>query len=102
LWETTLPGSHSRATGPHGSQFEGEAAVPRPKPKVDRTAPKRPWTERGGPLLTIDEAADYLGITRSAMEKVLNRKEVPRIKIGRLVRVHKDHLDALIEKQLQQ
>lgn len=59
--------------------------------------PKRPYAERGGPLLTKAEAADYLAITERQMHRLLGLRLIPKTKIGGLVRVNVADLDAYIE-----
>ena len=62
-------------------------------------SPKRPYSEREGVLLTVAEAADYLGITERHMWRLLWEDEVRKTKVRSLVRVHIDDLNAYIEQQ---
>lgn len=52
-------------------------------------------------LLTRREAANYLGVTQStlAIWASTKRYDLPYIKIGRLVKYRREHLDAFIEKR---
>jgi excisionase family DNA binding protein len=59
--------------------------------------PKRPYTSARGPLLTADEAADYLGCTERQIRRlVTERRELPAVYVGKLLRLHKEDLDAYI------
>jgi excisionase family DNA binding protein len=59
--------------------------------------PKRPYTNDRGPLLTPDEAADYLGCTERQIRRLVSeRRELPAVYVGKLLRLHKDDLDAYI------
>jgi excisionase family DNA binding protein len=49
-------------------------------------------------LLTVREAADYLGTTPSTLYSKVWRREVPFVKWGRSVRFDKADLDELIEQ----
>jgi excisionase family DNA binding protein len=71
------------------------------KGKADRVSadPKRPFSERDGVLLTRAEAADYLGVTERQIWRLLNRRDIPKIKVGGLVRIHLADLEAYIESR---
>jgi len=49
-------------------------------------------------LLTTDEAAAYLGVTRHSLEvwRCVGRYSIPYIKVGRLVKYRKADLDAFL------
>jgi len=49
------------------------------------------------PLLTVDEAADYLTVTAHFIRRLVRERRVPFIKLGRFVRFHPDDLDAFID-----
>jgi excisionase family DNA binding protein len=49
-------------------------------------------------LYDVDEAAVYLGRSVSAVRKLIERREVPIVKIGARVQVHRRDMDELIEK----
>lgn len=48
-------------------------------------------------LMNIAEAAVYLGIKISRLYTATRRKELPFMKVGRLVRFEKHHLDQWIK-----
>jgi excisionase family DNA binding protein len=94
---------------------ERDAKTGSPHPMVDMLAggPRRhertvaPRDDRGakavaprGRLLTIQEAADYLGLARASLAgrgwRIKNR--LPAIKVGRSVRFDKDALDRWIDR----
>lgn len=50
------------------------------------------------PLLDADEAAAYLHTTRRHIQLLWDRRQLPAIKVGRLVRFHKDDLNTYIEE----
>jgi excisionase family DNA binding protein len=68
------------------------------KPGVSAN-PKRPFSERGGKLLTREEAADYLGVTERHIVRLLNQRAIPKVKVNSLVRIDVADLDAYIERQ---
>ncbi|MGO1539709.1 MAG: helix-turn-helix domain-containing protein [Leucobacter sp.] len=47
-------------------------------------------------LLTIPEVAERLGITERLAQKLVYTRQLPTVKIGRLVRVHPDDLAAYV------
>lgn len=47
-------------------------------------------------LMNIEEAASYLGIKKSRLYTATRRRELPFIKVGRLVRFEREHLDRWI------
>ena len=63
--------------------------------------PKRPFSERNGKLMIPAEAADYLGVTERQVRRLIGRHDLPRVKVGGLVRVHIEDLDAYIDAQRQ-
>ena len=50
-------------------------------------------------LLTIDEAAERLNVKVSRIRTLLFQEDLPRIKIGRLVRIAESDLEDYIAKQ---
>lgn len=61
-------------------------------------APTAPIAERT--LLTVPEAAEYLGIRNTKAYEMAARNELPGlVRIGRLVKVHKPTLDRWLEEQ---
>ena len=55
--------------------------------------------EREAALLTIEEAARYLRLSRAKVYSMAARGEVPSVKMGRSVRVRRDRLDAWLDAQ---
>jgi excisionase family DNA binding protein len=56
---------------------------------------------KGGPLymdklLTVKEAAEVLSCSQAAIRKWLYQRRLPRVKVGRLVRVRAGDLEAMI------
>lgn len=49
-------------------------------------------------LLSIDEAAIYLGRTSGAIRELVFKGKVPAVKIDRRVQIDRQDLDRLIEK----
>lgn len=61
-------------------------------PKKDRReGPPRLYA--GPPLLTVSEAARYLGIGRKVLYQLIEGGELKAVKLGRSVQVAKDSLD---------
>jgi excisionase family DNA binding protein len=50
-------------------------------------------------LLTIEEAARYLRLSRAKVYSMAARGELPAVKMGRSVRVRRDRLDAWLDSQ---
>lgn len=50
-------------------------------------------------LMNIEEAASYLGIKLSRLYTATRRRELPFMKVGRLVRFDKNQLDEWIKDQ---
>lgn len=53
--------------------------------------------EHASPLLDAEAAAKYLNCSTRLVRELWNRREIPAIKVGRLVRFHKDDLDKYID-----
>ncbi len=51
-------------------------------------------------LLTIKQAADYLGMTESAIRCWVWKRQIPYLKIGRAVRIEPATLDSIISRGL--
>ena len=54
----------------------------------------KPVNERE--LLTVDEAADYLGLSRSTLYQYASARILPSYKLGRLLRFDRRDLDSWI------
>ena len=50
------------------------------------------------PILTLDELADYLKLSKSTLYKLVQRGEVPGTKIGKHWRFRKGTIDRWIDK----
>jgi len=48
-------------------------------------------------LLNIEQAAKFLNVKISRLRTAILNKEIPFLKIGRLVRFHKEDLEAWVE-----
>lgn len=59
----------------------------------------RPFAERKGKAMTIPEVADYLGVTERMVRRLIADGRLPKLKVGRLVRVHVDDLDNYVARQ---
>ncbi len=44
-------------------------------------------------MMDVSQVAEYLRISRSSVYKLIERQQIPAIRIGRLLRVRKDELD---------
>jgi len=60
-----------------------ESAV---SPTVDANCP-------GDSLLDVSQVAEYLRISRSSVYKMIEGRQIPAIRVGRLLRVRKKELD---------
>jgi excisionase family DNA binding protein len=60
------------------------------------TKPEKPFAARNGKLMTAEEAADYLGVKKRMVDRLVDRNELRATKIGKLVRIHVDDLEAYI------
>ena len=50
-------------------------------------------------LLTVDEAANYLGLKISRIRKAVASNEIPFLKVGRLVRFDSIQLESWLEEK---
>lgn len=48
------------------------------------------------PLFTINEAAEYLTVTPRMVRRLVEERRIPKVKLGKFVRLHRDDLDAFI------
>ena len=53
-------------------------------------------------MMSIFEAAEYLGISTFSLRKMAREKKIPAGKIGRQWRFQKDDLDAFLRKQYEE
>lgn len=47
-------------------------------------------------LLTMDQAAAYLGLQKSTLYEWISKKQIEHIRVGRLVKFHAGYLDRYI------
>lgn len=47
-------------------------------------------------ILTMNEAAAYLRVSRPTMRELLRRGDIPFVMVGSTYRIHKIHLDGLL------
>jgi excisionase family DNA binding protein len=74
------------------------AKTPKPTPQRRSKAPI--VAQVASPLMTVDEAASYLSMSRSQIYKLLLSEEIPSIVLGRKFRrVPRKSCDAWIERQ---
>lgn len=50
-------------------------------------------------LMNTPEAAEHLGIKESRLRTAVRRNELPFMRVGRLIRFERQHLDRWIESQ---
>ena len=49
-------------------------------------------------LLRVEEAAAYLDVSKGLVFEMCRRGDLPSVRLGRLVRVRRDGLDAAVKK----
>lgn len=49
-------------------------------------------------FLNIDELSQYLGIKKSTLYAIVERREIPFYRVGRLILFKKDEIDAFMDK----
>lgn len=85
---------------PDASAFDGLAKslaielAERLKPEIARLA--SPSVQPA--LLTVKEAGVYLGRSEQAIQHLIFERQLPVVKVGRRVHLHRRDLDAFIEK----
>ena len=85
---------------PQGSAFDGLARVlateiaERLKPEIARLA--KPGIQPA--LLTVKEAAIYLGRSEQSVQHLLFERQLPVVRVGRRVHLDRKDLDTFIEK----
>jgi excisionase family DNA binding protein len=70
----------------------------RPKNQAHETAPNRALESSPRLLLTVEEAADRIGICRSNMFKLIRQGHVKSVKVGRLRRVTPAALEDFVQR----
>ena len=57
-----------------------------------------PWAAEGGPrLLSVQEAANHLAISRGLMYQLINRGEIESLRLGRRRLVSRDAINRFVE-----
>ncbi len=56
----------------------------------------RTTTNGPGPLLSVGEAADYLGISPGTLRNWLSMRRITYVKVGRLTKLSQDTLDRYV------
>jgi excisionase family DNA binding protein len=51
------------------------------------------------PLLTVREVADRLNITERLVRELLYRGELPKVKVGRLVRISEESVEQYVQRR---
>ncbi|WP_083786709.1 helix-turn-helix domain-containing protein [Methylobacterium nodulans] len=57
--------------------------------------------EAGSGAVSVDEAAEYLRISRASIWRLLKRGELPRVRIGGRTVIRRIDLDAFLAKAVQ-
>lgn len=63
----------------------------------DTTIENVPYPEPSGRLLGISEAATYLAISHWSLRTLIDRGDLPAVRIGRRLLIDREDLDSLIE-----
>jgi len=53
-------------------------------------------------LLSIEETADFLGISKNTLYEWIVQKRIPHLKVGRLVKFRREELDEWLKKRKQE
>lgn len=67
--------------------------------KGSTAQPKRTREERNGVLLTLQEVADELAVNERMVWRLIHNHSLQATHVGKLVRVHREDLDAYIADQ---
>ena len=54
-----------------------------------------------GPILTVPETAEYLKLSKSKVYYLVQRNQIPHIKIGKNVRIRREDLQKWLEERAQ-
>jgi len=52
--------------------------------------------------LSIEETADFLGISKNTLYEWIVQKRIPHLKVGRLVKFRREELDEWLKKRKQE
>jgi excisionase family DNA binding protein len=53
-------------------------------------------SDQHGPLLSVEQAAEYLGVSAGTLRNWLSARRIAYVKVGRLTRLSSDTLDRFI------
>ena len=53
-------------------------------------------------MLSIEETADFLGISKNTLYEWIVQKRIPHLKVGRLVKFRREELDEWLKKRKQE
>jgi excisionase family DNA binding protein len=52
-------------------------------------------------IMNVEEAADFLGISKNTLYEWVVQKKIPHMKVGRLLKFKREHLERWLEKRIQ-
>jgi len=55
-------------------------------------------TDQHGPLLSVEQAAEYLGVSPGTLRNWLSARRIAYVKVGRLTRLSSETLDRFISE----
>ena len=67
--------------------------------KTERGTMMEKYLENYPPVLSVDEVADILGVTGKTIRHLIKAGDLGSIKVGRLIRIHKDRLVEYLGRQ---
>jgi excisionase family DNA binding protein len=73
-------------------------ANPKKKRATPSAEPSRPL-DGSEVLMSKQEAANYLGVTKRKVERMIAYKEIEYVKLGKLIRIRKSVLEEYVERQ---
>jgi excisionase family DNA binding protein len=80
------------------SAMPAPEAWPQPQGRELKPGPGQSAAENRDPLLTVEEFADELRVTRACVRKWILTRKVGVVKIGRLVRIRSSELRRIIDE----
>ena len=93
---TTAAGRERRSHDLPGRQGPAEASEADPRRDTRRTATGGVRT-----LLTIEAAADRLGVTPRMVRRLVNERRIGFVRVGKFIRFRPDDLDAYLDQNFQ-
>jgi excisionase family DNA binding protein len=67
--------------------------------EMSLSKPYLPWVSTMDPLMTIEEVARYMRVSRFTVYRLAKDHRIPATKVGRLWRFHKEEIDRWIRQQ---